>query len=508
MVVILSVSEELLSLLTLIEQGGIDVGFRVPAPDGKKEKDGLPVMVLMENAVLKGAFRTRYLTCGGMAIIYISYRDSERYIIKEVDASDARMVMSLTQEKSMLERLEHSGIVKVYDLFEEDGFCYLVMEYIEGMTVDRKVPIGSDIFLSESVVRDWAFQLMDIFEYLHRQKPPIIYRDLKPKNIMIDKAGKIKLIDFGIARTYKEGKSMDTDHMGSMITASPEHYGGAQTDQRSDIYTLGATIHFLVTNGKCMDREPFDFPKVKTVNPKLSDNLESVVAKALAMNPDERFQSIAEMRFALRGAESAEGEDKNIKVEVVQDTISLDDARKVKETREKEPRIEIKFLEESRELARGVAELRKKVIITVAGVLIGVVLALLILFIINRKVPEPQVVLIPSEKPKYSDSLDWRDAYKYVGQVKTVRGQIDHVFLTADFNIYLHFSPNLERDFSAIIYNEYFVKFECTEKPREFFISEYLGKHVYVTGIIKEALVGPNKVPSIYITDPAQIVIE
>lgn len=486
----------------------MNVGFRVPAPDGKKEKDGLPVMVLMENAVLKGSFRTRYLTCGGMSIIYLSYRDSDRYIVKEVDATDAKLVMSLTQEKSMLERLDHSGIVKVYDLFEEDGFCYLVMEYIEGMTLDRKVPIGSDIFLSESVVRDWAFQLMDIFEFLHRQKPPIIYRDLKPKNVMIDKAGKIKLIDFGIARTYKEGKSMDTDHMGSMITASPEHYGGAQTDQRSDIYTLGATIHFLVTNGKCMDRDPFDFPKVKTVNPKLSDNLESVIAKSLAMNPEERFQSIAEMRFALRGAESTEAEDKNVKVEVVQDTISLDDARKVKETREKEPRIEIKFLEESRELARSVAELRKKVVITVAGVLIGVIFALLILFVTNKKEPEPQVAVTPPTKPKYSDSLEWRDAHKFVGQVKTVMGQVDHVFLTSSFNIYLHFSPNLERDFSVIIYNEYFTRFNCSEKPKEYFTNEYLGKHIYVTGTIKEAHVGPNTIPSIYITDPAQIVIE
>jgi len=486
----------------------MNVGFRVPAPDGKKEKDGLPVMVLMENAVLKGSFRTRYLTCGGMSIIYLSYRDSERYIIKEVDATDARLVMSLTQEKSMLERLDHSGIVKVYDLFEEDGFCYLVMEYIEGMTLDRKVPIGSDIFLSESVVRDWAFQLMDIFEFLHRQKPPIIYRDLKPKNIMIDKAGKIKLIDFGIARTYKEGKSMDTDHMGSMITASPEHYGGAQTDQRSDIYTLGATIHFLVTNGKCMDREPFDFPKVKTVNSKLSDNLESVIARSLATAPEDRFQTIAEMRFALRGAESSEAEDKNVKVEVVQDTISLDDARKVKETGEKEPRIEIKFLEESRELARSVAELRKKVVATIAGVLIGVILAFLILFITTRKEQQPQVAVTPPTKPKYSDSLEWRDAYKHLGKEKTVLGQVDHVYLTSSFNIYLHFSPNLERDFAVIIYNEYFFKFNCEEKPKEYFTNEYLGKHIYVTGTIKEAHVGPNAIPSIYVTDPAQIVID
>jgi serine/threonine protein kinase len=467
---------------------GITVGFRVPAPDGKKDKDGLPVMVLMENTVLKSAYRTRYLTCGGMAIIYLAYRDSERYIIKEVEANDAKKVMSLTQEKSMLERIDLPGIVKVYDLFEEDGFCYLVMEYIEGMTLDRKIRMGSEIFLSESVIRDWAFQLMDIFEFLHRQKPPIIYRDLKPKNIMIDKNGKIRLIDFGIARTYKEGRNFDTDHMGSMITASPEHYGGAQTDQRSDIYTLGATLHFLATNGKCLDRDPFDFPRVKTINPKISDHLDGVIARSLDIDPENRFQTIAEMRFALRGREPEESEEHEGSVAVIQDTISLEKAKKQRDR--EEHRIEVKFVDVPAEQDAEKPG-RKKLIITLAGVAIGVIISLIVLAIIS--IPKP---------PKI---IDWKDAKKHAGKIKTVDGVIDNVFFTSHHNTYMHFSANLEHDFSIIIFRGNYKNFHCVDNPRDFLTAEYGGKHVRVTGKIELHDIVGNSVPSIYVKDPSQI---
>jgi tRNA A-37 threonylcarbamoyl transferase component Bud32 len=467
------------------------MGFRVPAPDSKKAKDGLPVMVLMENTVLKNVYRTRYLTTGGMAVIYLAYCDAERYIIKEVDATDTKNVMSLTQEKAMLERIDHHGIVKVYDLFEEDGFCYLVMEYIEGMTLDRKTPLGSDIFLSESVVRDWALQLMDIFEYLHRQKPPIIYRDLKPKNIMIDKNAKIRLIDFGIARTFKEGKSMDTDHMGSMITASPEHYGGAQTDHRSDIYTLGATLHFIVTNGRCVDRDPFDFPPVKSFNSKLSDNFQSVVAQALAMDPDERFQSIAEMRHALRGAEQNETEGQVAGAPVVQETISLDDARKARAIVPEEARIEVRFVDTPAEVLERAREHKKNALTTIAGIVIGIALAALILFIMNL--------------PRKTGVIDWKEAKHYYNKEKTVEGMVVKVFHTAHNNIYLHFNTNMAMDFCIIIYNEYYPRFNCIEHPKEFFTTEYKGRHVRVTGMIKRKEIGGNDVPSIFVTEPGQI---
>lgn len=275
------------------------MAFRVPAPDGRKE-EGMPVLVLPENTTIRG-YKVNYMTCGGMSVIYKAHKDNKKYVIKEVSGADSRNVMSLIQEKAVLERLNHPGIMQVFDLFDEDGFYYMVSEFVSGVTSDRKLPPSdSDRFLAESVVRDWAFQIFDIFEYLHNQTPPVIYRDLKPKNIMVNDEGRIKLIDFGIARTYKEGRTQDTEHMGSMVTASPEHYG-AQTDARSDIYTIGATLHYLLSNGKTMECNAFDIPSVKLFNKQVTDQFASVIDKALELSPDKRFQSVAEMRAALKG---------------------------------------------------------------------------------------------------------------------------------------------------------------------------------------------------------------
>ncbi len=157
------------------------------------------------------------------------------------------------------------------------------------------------------MVLDWALQLCDIFAYLHGLQPPVIYRDLKPKNVIKTPEGRLILVDFGIARVLKDYKSRDTEPMGSALTASPEHYGMAQTDRRSDIYTLGATLHFLLSNGRGPD-EPFRFKPIRKVNPKISENFEKVLLKALNTQPEERFQSIEEMAESLRGELNDEGD--------------------------------------------------------------------------------------------------------------------------------------------------------------------------------------------------------
>ncbi|GEM_PF-3100832 len=272
------------------------MGFRVPAPDGRK-RENLPVLVLSDGTLLKGCYRTSYLTLGGMCIIYKAIKGSETLLIKEVEASDSQGVISLSQEKATLERLDHPSIVKVFDFFGEEGFYYLVVEYIDGESLDRLVSPIKEVFLQEKVVLEWAMQLYDIFEYLHRQKPPIIYRDLKPQNIIRDRQGKIHLVDFGIARVLKDAKTSDTSPMGTAITASPEHYGGRQTDVRSDIFTIGATLHYLLTNGK-HHGAIFEFPPVRTINGKISENLERVIQKATEIEPEKRYQSIREMRQA------------------------------------------------------------------------------------------------------------------------------------------------------------------------------------------------------------------
>ncbi|MHC9544272.1 MAG: serine/threonine protein kinase [Vulcanimicrobiota bacterium] len=275
------------------------MSFRVPAPDGAKGDDNLPLLVLPPDTVLKDGYRVNYLSSGGMSITYTAIRADERYLVKEVEAGDPKKVIALNQEKFILERLNHPLIVKVYDLFEYDGFYYMVTEYIEGETMDRLISPFPNTFIQEKVLINWALQLCDIFEYLHNQRPPVIYRDLKPRNVIKERSGRLHLIDFGIARAYKQGKSKDTEPMGSAMTASPEHYGGSQTDQRSDIYTIGATIHYLATNGKRGSDEPFVFIPVRSINPKLSESIERVIIKALEVEPAKRYHSVVEMRQAL-----------------------------------------------------------------------------------------------------------------------------------------------------------------------------------------------------------------
>lgn len=280
-------------------QKGDVMSFRVPAPDGAKGDDNLPLLVIPPDTVLKDGYRLNYLSSGGMSITYTAIRADEKYLVKEVEAGDPKKVIALNQEKFILERLNHPLIVKVYDLFEYDGFYYMVTEYIDGETMNRLISPFPNTFIQEKVLINWALQLCDIFEYLHTQRPPVIYRDLKPRNVIKDRSGRLHLIDFGIARAYKQGKSNDTEPMGSAMTASPEHYGGSQTDQRSDIYTIGATIHYLATNGKGSSDEPFVFTPVRSINPKLSESIERVIIKALEVEPAKRYHSVVEMRQAL-----------------------------------------------------------------------------------------------------------------------------------------------------------------------------------------------------------------
>ena len=412
------------------------MGFRVPAPDGKKERDGLAIMVLPEDTVLKGAYKVNYLTSGGMSIIYKAVKGGRYYIAKEVDAADTRNVMSLTQEKAVLERLNHFGIIDVFDLFEEDGFCYLIVEFVDGVTLDRKIPLGSDIYLAESVVKKWAFQILDIFEYLHNQNPPVIYRDLKPKNIMLDKNDRIKLIDFGIARTFKEGKHQDTEHMGSMITASPEHYGGAQTDARSDIYTIGATLHFIRTNGKAVDCEPFDFPPVRYYNQQVTDAFAQAVEKALKTDPKERFQTIDEMRKALQGEISAK-----------QPFVAKTEApteKPVTEITEKQKSAELKP-KESKSKKPSVSKSTETFFSVGLGMLIGITLACAIIgYIVWDKMPKQ----IPWEQAKYN-----------YDKVRIVEGYVEDVFVTDSGNAYLNFTNQLKDTFRVTINKENLVNF-------------------------------------------------
>ena len=191
-------------------------------------------------------------------------------------------VAQFRREAQLLRRLRHPNLPPVSDEFAIGDRNYLVMEYVPGSTLQQMLDRGEGPF-PESRVVAWANQLCDVLDYLHRQQPPIIFRDLKPANIMIDREGTVKLIDFGIARLFTPGKSRDTTTLGTPGYAAPEQYGKGQTDARSDLYALGATLPFLLTARDPAD-EPFKFPPARRLNPAVPAELEAVVARAVATN--------------------------------------------------------------------------------------------------------------------------------------------------------------------------------------------------------------------------------
>jgi len=200
----------------------------------------------------------------------------------------------LLRETRFLAGLSHPGLPKVADQFFLEQNYYMVMDYIEGDTLDS-IFIMMDEPFTEDEILPWFFELTEIFDYLHSQDPPIIYRDLKPSNIIINSQNEAKLIDFGTARFFNPVKIKDTFIMGTPGFAAPEQYGSEQSDARSDIYALGATFYFLLTR-RNMETAKFQFPPVRTINPKVSENMEQVIKRCLELDPKERYASAKELQ--------------------------------------------------------------------------------------------------------------------------------------------------------------------------------------------------------------------
>ncbi len=244
---------------------------------------------------------------GGMGAVY-SARDTrlgdKRWAVKEMSTAGLATAEELGQgvdafrrEAAMLASLSHRNLPKVIDNFEENGREYLVMELVEGRTLSdllkkRGRPLPVDQVLG------WGEQLCDVLGYLHNLRPPIIFRDLKPDNIMVDKNGDVKLIDFGIARHFTPGKSRDTVPFGTAGYAPPEQYGKGQTDARSDVYALAATLHQLLT-GRDPSQDPFNFPPAQQLNSVVPGPLSSALQKALATAAADRWDTMEDFRRAL-----------------------------------------------------------------------------------------------------------------------------------------------------------------------------------------------------------------
>jgi len=204
-----------------------------------------------------------------------------------------------TQEANILVGLDHPNLPKVAAFFESNGRVYLVMDFVQGESLAKRLE-KTGAPLLPSTVLDWAIQICEVLNYLHSRKPPVIFRDLKPSNAMITPSGRIKLIDFGIARTFKFGQRRDTITMGSENYAAPEQWGEQQTDARADLYALGATMYHLLANSAPLPYfVPTPRPSLRQMNPAVSEAMAAVIDRAMAHNREARYQSAREMQRAL-----------------------------------------------------------------------------------------------------------------------------------------------------------------------------------------------------------------
>ncbi|MBU9724263.1 MULTISPECIES: serine/threonine-protein kinase [Bacillaceae] len=240
---------------------------------------------------------------GGMSVVYLAMdnRLNKSLVVKDIrkraNSNNELLLNSLVVEANMLKKLDHGSLPKIYDIIESTGDIYVVMDYIEGESLGEK--LKREQAIAPDLVIDWAKQLSIVLGYLHSRQPnPIIYRDMKPDNVMLTPEGKIKLIDFGIAREFKTESSTDTTNLGSKPYAAPEQKSGKQTDARSDIYSLGMTLYHLVT-GKTINEPPFEVKPIRYWDPSFPEGLEHIINKCTMTEPSERYQTCEELLYDL-----------------------------------------------------------------------------------------------------------------------------------------------------------------------------------------------------------------
>jgi len=240
---------------------------------------------------------------GAMSTVYLVVdNESPRTMLamkemKEDALSDGEREEALAlfhRESELLQTLSHEGLPSVTDFFSEERCHYIVMEFVPGETLQAALDRRKSPFAVEELL-PIVGQILDILDYLHHQDPPVIFRDLKPSNIMITPQGKVKLIDFGIARNFKPGKDRDTHIMGTPGFSAPEQYGKGQTDPRSDIYSLGATIYYLLTM-EDVTQFSFDFPSATEFNERIPFWMANLILKCLQKAPGSRFHSAMDMK--------------------------------------------------------------------------------------------------------------------------------------------------------------------------------------------------------------------
>jgi len=271
---------------------------------------------LPEGTILNNRYDiVRKIGGGGMGAVYLA---TDRNLggvtraVKEMvqshieEEQQAKAIDDFKRESTILSSLDHPSIPTIYDYFfdEQESRFYLVMKYISGGDLAGRLRAAPEGRIDERTVTEWALQVIDVLDYLHNLPSTIVYRDLKPSNIMIDGiSGRTMLIDFGIARSINQNQEKGVTAVGTMGYAPPELFSG-NVEPRSDIYSLGSTMFHLLT-GADPQNNPlliFDFqknPRPRQINPQLSDQIERILMRSVEYNADARFASAAEMKKAL-----------------------------------------------------------------------------------------------------------------------------------------------------------------------------------------------------------------
>src|SRR5271163_883256 len=261
--------------------------------------------MIAPNTIVGGRYRvTRPLGGGGMKLVYLAedLRLAARpcALAEMVDTftspeTQQQAVAAFQREADMLAQLSNEHIPRVFDRFSDQNHHYLVMEFIDGITLEQKLKDAGGK-LSEGEVIDVALQVLDTLEYLHNLEPPVIYRDLKPSNVMLTPSGQVKLIDFGIARLFQP--LSNATMIGTQGYAPPEQYRG-KVEFRSDLYALGATMHHALSGRDPAFQPPFMFPPLRKLCPDLDSTLAAVVDQALAYDVVNRMRDATEFKRRL-----------------------------------------------------------------------------------------------------------------------------------------------------------------------------------------------------------------
>lgn len=260
-------------------------------------------------AVLGGKYEIlKIIGQGGMSIVYLAMdnRLNKQWAVKEIKKEKHKdtmtLIKSLRMEANVLKMVDHPVLPRIVDILDDNSTVFVVMDYIEGRPLSEV--LKEEGAQPQDKVIGWGKELSSALDYLHSMNPPIIYRDMKPSNIMLKPDGRVKLIDFGTAKELDVESLADTTALGTRGYAAPEQFGDSKgrglykTDARTDIYSLGATLYHLVT-GRNPSEPPYRMKPIRTWNASLSSGFEKIICKCTMSNPEERYQSCKELMYDL-----------------------------------------------------------------------------------------------------------------------------------------------------------------------------------------------------------------